>query len=68
MGLGIEFAEDEIEGTCVGDFGLIIVGELVEEYEKVFGIDGSGGAGGEDGVGLVVERQEGLDSFGGEIE
>ena len=58
MGLGVEFAQEEAELCGVGDVDLFVVGERVEVCEKILGVNGRGFAGGEGGVGLVVEREE----------
>ena len=68
VSLGVEFAEEFGELEIVGERGLLVCGELVEEGEEVFGVEGGGGSGWECGVGLAVGREEELCAVGYEIE
>ncbi len=68
VGLGVEIAEEFGELEIIGERGLLVGGELVQEREEVFGVEGGGGSGGECGVCLAVWGEIELGAVGGEIE
>ena len=68
MGYGVQAAQGEVESSGVRYVDLLRFGEVVDEGEEILGIEGGGGIVGEDGVGLVIEGEEELGSFGHEIE